>query len=494
MTTEIRKIGIIQTFSLPGDFPNNLRSVVNAYRECLEHGAQLVIAPSTCICGIDPRDLAARRSFLEQTKDCLDALSRELGSVPLIVGAYTPMLDDEKLSVGMVNDDDESEPKAPSEKKAILCPYLIENNCVTELEDCGSFVLGSQRFYIDTTEMEILPPDDNDFLIRMSDEPWYATASDDFDLLHKWTASMGNITVICCRPVGTAGGNLYGGGSGVYAPDGRVLLRLPFFQAAAQVVNLDCPKPVLSPPDNVDVLCSAITRGIRDTIRGHCLDGVCIPLDHPNSALLGAFCIEAIGAAKVHGITFEGNEALANKLGISCHSLKLDKVQEAAVDAMGKEHAAALRERLVTALAMTHAESRGLFLCSPLSRTDIILGNFCMYGLSGAHLAPLGNLYSIDLYLCSCILSDSHPDLFGSLVPPADTTTDRIIHELMDRNIAASTLLNPDRNLLFKENEVRSIQRKILLSAIKRTQLPIVLNVTPKYERHSLPIVHRLND
>ena len=90
MTTEIRKIGIIQTFSLPGDFPNNLRSVVNAYRECLEHGAQLVIAPSTCICGIDPRDLAARRSFLEQTKDCLDALSRELGSVPLIVDhAYT---------------------------------------------------------------------------------------------------------------------------------------------------------------------------------------------------------------------------------------------------------------------------------------------------------------------------------------------------------------------------------------------------------------------
>ena len=494
MSTEIRKIGLIQTSSLPGDFPNNLRSVVNAYRECLEHGAQLVIAPATCICGIEPGDLAIRRSFLAQTEDCLHALSRELGSVPLIVGAYTRTISDEELCVGMVGEETYSEPKTPCEKRVVLSPYLLENNCVTELDACGTLELGSQRFFIDTTELEILPPDGHDFLVRLSDEHWHATSSEDFDDLHKWTATTGNVTVICCRPVGTSGGNIYGGGSSIYSPDGKVLLRLPYFEAAAQVVNLDRPKPVLNPPDPADLLCTALTRGIRDTVRNHCVNGVCIPLDHPNSALLGALCVEAIGASRVHGITFEGNETLAGKLGISCHSLKLDKLQEAAVEAMGKEHVSALRERLVTVLAMTHAESQGLLLCSPLCRTEIILGEFRMYGLSGAHLAPLGNLYSIDVFLCSSILSESHPDLFGSLVPPADTTTDRIIHELMDRNTSASSILNPDRNLLFKENEVRSVQRKILISALKRTQLPIVLNVTPSYERHSIPVVHRLND
>lgn len=494
MSTEIRKIGIIQTVSLPGDFPNNLRSVVNAYRECLEHGAQLVIAPATCICGIEPAALAMRGSFLSQTQACLHALSQELGSVPLIVGAYTHALSDEELSVGMVGEDYFSPPQEPSVHRAMLSPYLVENNCVTELEACASFELGSQRFYIDTTELEILPPDGSDFLIRLSDEPWNATMSEVYDELHSWTAATGNITVICCRSIGTSGGNVYGGGSAVYTPDGKIIMRLPYFEAAAKVVNLDQPKPVLNPPEPADLLCSAIMRGVRDTVRNHCLNGVCVPLDHPNSALLGALCVDSLGSSKVHGITFEGNEVLASKLGISCKSLKLDKLQEAAVESLGKGHDAALRERLVTTLSMTYAESEGLFLCSPLNRTEIMMGEFHMYGLSGAHLAPLGNLYSIDVYLCSTKMAESHTDIFGPLAPPSDTSTDRIIHELTDKNSAVSALLNPDRNFFFEENKVRSIQRRILLSAVKRSQLPIVLNATPGSERHLFPLVHRLND
>ena len=89
MATKITKIGIIQIASLPGDFPNNLRAVVNGYRECLEHGAQLVVAPASAVCGLEPHSLARRDSFLAQTQDCLEKISKELGEVPMLLAAYS---------------------------------------------------------------------------------------------------------------------------------------------------------------------------------------------------------------------------------------------------------------------------------------------------------------------------------------------------------------------------------------------------------------------
>lgn len=494
MSTEITKIGIIQTAPLPGDFSNNLRAVVNGYRECIEHGAQLVIAPSCCICGMEPGHLVLRRSFLEQTKRCLDTLSRELGSTPLLLAAYTRTIDEDAMSVGMVGEDYDNETWAGKELDVMLTPFLVENNCITELEAAEGMTLGSQRFHIDTTEHEFLPEDDYDFLICLSDIPWYTTAAEDAEDLFEWTSAMSAATVICCRPVGTAGVNVYGGGSCVYSPEGKVIMRLPYFETAAQVVDLKRPKPVLNPPDSAELLCSALERGIRDTVRNNCFGGVCIPLDHKNSALLGVLCVEALGTSMVCGITFAGNNQLAEKLGISCYSPKMDKVLESATEAMGKEHETALRERLCTTMAMTYAESRGLLLCSPLDHQEIMLGEFQTYGLSGGHLAPLGNLYTIDTYICATVLEETYPDIFGAVVPPADDSTDRIIHELTDNNIAASALLNPDTNYLFKENKVRSIQRKLLMSAMKRTQLPMMLNITPKMIQHHFPVSHRLND
>lgn len=494
MSTKITKIGIIQTAALPGDFPNNLRAIVNGYRECLEHGAQIVVAPASCVCGAEPGHLVQRRSFLEQTRDCLEALSRELGSAPLILAAYTYIISDDELYVGMVGEDDDYEPWMGDDRSVILTPYLLEKDSVTELEAHSGVTIGEQVFYTDTGDEEILPGEPYDFIVRMPITPWHTTAARDSQSQREWEATMANSTVICCRPVGTAGENVYGGGSTVHTPGGQLALRLPFFEPSAQVVNLEHPKPVLALPEPAELLCCALERGIRDTVRNNCFSGVCIPLDHANSALLGVLCVEALGASNVIGISFTGNEELAQKLGIGTYTPDLEKLEGAAIDLMGNEEAASLRERLRTTIAMTYAESRGMLLCSPLGRREIMLGEFRSYGLSGGHLAPLGSLYAIDMFLCAEQLNEKYAHIFGSLVPPANGLTDRIIHELTERNAAASELLDPDRNYLFKENDVHLVQRRILASALRRTQLPTVLNTAPPSARHHFPVAHRLND
>lgn len=494
MNTNISKIGLIQTAPLPGDFSNNLRAIVQGYRECLDHGAEIVIAPAASLCGLEPRDLVTRSSFISQTRAALETLASELGEAPLLLAAYTLTISDDELYVGIVGEDDESDPWMDKNRTVILTPYLLEKDSVTELENNSTVSIRGAQFYTDTSDEELLPNDAFDFLVRLPVTPWYAGSAQDDEETRKWEASMAGAHVICCRAVGSVGGNIYGGGSAIYSAEGKTLMRLPFFESTARVIDITRGAHALNLPEAEELLTLALERGIRDNVRNNCFSGVCIPLDHPHSALLGVLCVEALGATNVCGISFDEENTLAEKLGINCYTPRLDSLTEAATALLNGEESAALKERLRTAVAISHAESRGMMLCSPLGRREIMLGEFNLYGLSGGHLAPLGNLYDVDIYLLSERFREQYSNLFGSLTAPQTGTTNRIIHELADLNTPPSALLREEMSYLFKENDVRLIQRKLVASAIKRSQLPIILHMDPPLEQLHFPLSHRLND
>ena len=73
------KVGIIQNSPRTAYFSNNLRHIVQGYRACLDHGAELVVASAHALCGPGLYDLAMRDSFRNQMQLALETLSRELG-------------------------------------------------------------------------------------------------------------------------------------------------------------------------------------------------------------------------------------------------------------------------------------------------------------------------------------------------------------------------------------------------------------------------------
>ncbi len=489
------KIGIIQTSPLAGDFSNNLRAIVQEYRNCLDHGAEIVVAPAPALCGLEPLSLVTRRSFINQTRGALETLSRELSDTPLILAAYTMTVGEDEMYVGIAGEDDEiHDPWMEHDRSIVLTPYLLEKDCVTELDNGGTVEINGSIFYTDTNDAEMLPETTPDFIVRMPCTTWYGGAARDDEETRSWEASMAGSVVICCRPVGTAGGNLYGGGSAIYSADGKTLLRLPYFETGSKVVDITRTPVARNRPEEEELMSSALERGIRDSVRNNGFTGVCIPMEHENAALLGALCIEALGASNVYGISFAPENQLADKLGINHITMNLEPLQDAAQSLMGGEDNKHLRERLKTAIAMTHAESRGLMLCSPLGRRQIMLGDFCTYGLSGGHLAPLGNLYDVDLFLLCQRFSEKYSDLFDAMTEPPHGTTNRIIHELADCNTPPSELLHAEHNYMFKENDVRFIQRKLVASGLKRAQLPIILHADAPDQQLVFPISHRLND
>lgn len=474
----ISKIGIIQNAPLTADFSNNLRAIIQGYRACVDGGAELCIAPLAALCGPEPQDLAKRRSFLAQSHAALAALSREIGQVPLILGAYSDFEPDEMID-------------KPTTLPMI---YLLEQDCVTELEDWKIHKIGgcSLVFSLGTPENIEMDPFDEpvDYLIYLNDAPWHPGSTESRETAAHETALDWNATVICCSAVGTTSNNLYAGRSSVHDEKGRLMLRMPAFEAAEAVYTRGHQLTHTTHlPDPDERLATALEYGIREFARINGYTGVCVPMDMPQSPLLAALCVSALGPSDVVGITFAGNTRPAKPLGITIRELSAEEPLRAV---KGPESSPALTARLQAAIFCTYAEQRGLMPISALTRSEIIPGNFTLYGESCGLFAPLGSLYEVDIYLLSFYYTRRYIDVFGPLAAPANPARDRIIHELADLNKSAGYLLRNKPDL--PENDVRLTQRRFIASALKRAQLPPILHIEPQEQRYNFPISHRLND
>jgi hypothetical protein len=81
------KTGLIQPETIPGNFPRNLRTIVELYRSCLDGGAELVLCPPLALSGMHTGELALRGGFRSQHRAALAYLAREITEVPLLLGA-----------------------------------------------------------------------------------------------------------------------------------------------------------------------------------------------------------------------------------------------------------------------------------------------------------------------------------------------------------------------------------------------------------------------
>lgn len=496
----ISKLGIVQNAPQTADLSNNLRQIVQGYRECLDHGAQFIIASGNALCGHELQSLANRRSFVEQTQAALKALAAELGQVPLLLGAYACLVDKAIYSPGSatkIRDEYDLLCNEEAEKEKVLSaivPVLLTHNSVVMLPEGEVSEIAGMRAYVDCDDMIIHPDFDTmDIIVRLPVAPWYSGAEGEDRDTRFWEAETCKVPVVQVCSVGTADDKLFAGGSAVYLPDGKSMEQLPFFEPYNKVVNLKKTKGLAKGAETLSVLCKALVRGIRDTVRNNGYSGASICMDQRNAPLLAALCVLALGSDNVCAVTFEGNTDMAKGLGISCRKLDVSALATRAATCIGGD-SPILRRRLEAALQSTLSDERGLMQLTALSRDEIMTGEFTLYGESCGGMAPLGYLYEDDI----CEFYEELKDIFPCLadMPQEGDNSDSafIIQDLADKNLPASVLLEGRGSFDYEENDVRLIQRKIQASALKRSQFPMCLHIEPREDRHTFPIAHRLND
>lgn len=480
------KVGIIQNSPRTADFSNNLRHIVQGYRACLDHGAELVVASAHALCGPGLYDLATRDSFRKQMKLALETLSRELGTAPLILGAYSTREEGD-----FAWEDEESSSFSPT-----LTPYFLENDVVEELTNGELLEWENRRIFITTQDTPVQPGLDSfDMIVHLGSEPWYAAMLQQEEIARQNEALNNEAAVVHAACVSTAESFVYGGGSGIYSPTGKTLMRLPWFDAESRVTDIAPPYREASTTKETEAatLARMLQQGIRDTVRQYGYGGVCLSMDSPNSTLLAALAIDALGSANVEGVSFGNGEDSARQLGISCRTLDIAPMLQQANELLGNEEEYTLKARIQASLLSTHSDSRGLLLLCPLSRREIMLGHFTLYGESCGMLAPLGNLYDMDLHMLQQEYRERYSHIFGTLAEPEAPQKDIILHALADCNVSAGRFIR-ENNFGLEENEVHQVQRKLIASALKRSQLPFTLQVSAPDEQLRIPSAHRLND
>ena len=499
--TIMNRIGIIQTATLPGDFPNNLRAIVQGYRECIDHGAELVIAPAYALGGVGPCKLKNRHTFLQQQEEAAVALSAEIlsSNVPLLIGYYGdridmadhPDADDWGLKDEMQHDSVYADRRLSAQEDARLMPCLIHGGLVRPFSNNSSIPICGSRCYVTTSSKEAFPEVKSEFIIHMITEPWDNSMNDDDKESYRWESNVnGGATVIVLRSVGSADERVHCGGSAVYR-SAEQIAELPYFEAATRTIDIrkDTYREG-DTPNMEDMMKLALERWLRDTVQRNGYRGVCIPLDHPNAALLTAVSMAALDSGNVCGISFEGNTLN----GINCRNIQLDKAAEACLALVPEDGKSAMLNRLKGNMLTTLAEDMGYMLLSPVDYHGAQLGLFTLYGEdSCGAVAPFGSLYLVDLYILSTLYCELYPNLFGSIMEPAQAEEDRIIHEMVENNIGASDLIYLYDDC-YEEDQVRYVQRRVVRSALKRTQLPLSFQVVKENTRSKFPLAHRLND
>ena len=80
------KIALAQINTTVGDLRGNSARILDAYQRAVRAGAALVVTPEMAITGYPPRDLLAKRRFVEDNLRALNELAAQVGPVPLVVG------------------------------------------------------------------------------------------------------------------------------------------------------------------------------------------------------------------------------------------------------------------------------------------------------------------------------------------------------------------------------------------------------------------------
>ena len=80
------KIALAQLNTTVGDLRGNCGKILDAYQRAVRTGAALVVTPEMAVTGYPPRDLLAKRRFVEDNLRALDELAAQIGPTPLVVG------------------------------------------------------------------------------------------------------------------------------------------------------------------------------------------------------------------------------------------------------------------------------------------------------------------------------------------------------------------------------------------------------------------------
>ncbi len=541
------KIGLAQINATVGDFPANAKRIVNAYREALDQGAELVVTPEMSLVGYPPRDLVFKSEFVSKCLQALDYLSSEIGEVPLLVG-YVDRNESEvpgkpfRNAAAML----ENGKIVAKVFKTLLPTYDIfdERRYYEPAEECVPVEWRGHRLGITICEdvwteeylhrplykrdpVRELKEGRVDLLINLSASPFHAGKAATRRQLLSEVAKENGVPIVYCNHIGGNDQIVFDGNSVVVGADGTVLKEMSAFREEVLVVD---PESTRSEPveemGEEEQLYEALVLGLRDYATKCGFSSACIGLSGGiDSALTAVIAAEALGAENVHGLTMpsryssSGSVAdslvLAKALGMRCDVVPIKDSFEAVKKAMrpvfGDRPEDVTEENMQARIRgvylMSLSNKLGYLLLTTGNKSELAVGYCTIYGDMCGGLAVISDLPKTKVYTVARWINrkgevipwntiekppsaELRPDQRDQDTLPPYEVLDGILELCVEKQLSVEEIVE---NHGFEEKTVRWVQRQVDLNEWKRHQAAPGIRVTSKAFGigRRIPIVQR---
>ncbi len=529
------KVGIAQINAVVGDFPGNAKRILQAYRECLEAGAELVVTPELSLAGYPTQDLLFKSRFVPSCLQALDYLAGEVKEVPLLVG--------------YVDRNESGRPGKPFRNaaaflhrgeilakvwKTLLPNYDVfdERRYFEPGESCSPVLWNGLRVGVTICEdlwiqefqerplyerdpVEELRAHGLDLLVNLSASPFHLGKADLRRKLVSGVAREAGVPVVFANAAGAQDELIFDGHSLVAAADGRIALQMPGFAEAAATVDLDAlpagEAPLALPVPEAQ-LHAALVLGLRDYAWKCGFRSVCLGLSGGiDSALVATLAAEALGPENVHGLTMPSRYssqgsvadslALAANLGIRCDIVPIGETFDSVKAAMapvfeGKPEDVTeenMQARIRGLYLMSLSNKHGHLLLTTGNKSELAVGYCTIYGDMCGGLAVISDLPKTRVFdLCRWInrereiipwntiekppSAELRPDQKDQDTLPPYPVLDGILELYIEHHCSADEIVA----LGYEEHTVRWVQRRVDLNEWKRRQAAPGLRVTSK--------------
>ena len=552
------RVALAQLNFCLGDFESNVASITEAYDRALEREADVVVFSELAVCGYPPEDLLLKQRFLEDARAALEDVAAHTSNAVAVVGF--PEQDGERIynSAAVCHQG----AVTGIYRKQLLPNYSVfdEKRYFTPGVSAGPiFQIAGVMVGISICEDQWFdegPLNDQiasgvGLAISLNASPYQRgkDAARASTVIERVTSH--KIPVVYVNQVGGQDELIFDGSSFVANSEGELIARLPQFEEAVQIVDLDVDEcdsgelpvivtskkqkkkgeiaePVVAEVDDpIAEVWNALVLATRDYVNKNGFSEVVIGLSGGvDSSLVAAIAVDALGPERVHGVSMpsryssQGSEddaaELARNFGIDFQTIPIEAGYTALTDMLEsvfRGHSADLTEenlqsRLRGILLMAMSNKKGWLVLTTGNKSETSVGYSTLYGDTAGGFAVIKDCPKLLVYeLCrwrnTQTTSPWIPEASITKPPSAelrpDQTDDQSLppYELLDPLLEAYVEQDQSAAELVAEGYdpeiVQQITRLVDLAEYKRRQSPPGPRISMKAfgKDRRLPITNR---
>jgi NAD+ synthase (glutamine-hydrolysing) len=415
-----------------GDVDRNADLALDAARRAHASGADLVVFPELLLSGYPAEDLWLKPHFIDR---CSQALARIASQLPLPCVIGVPeQVDDACFNAAAFVIDGAVQ---ATYRKQLLPNYAVFDEHRWFTPGAAPLVVdvpvaGGRVVPVGVTICEDAWVADGpvpqaahagaQVVVNLSASPWRIDRARDREQMAHERAREASVWFALCNQASGQDELVFDGHSLVAAPDGTIVARGAQFDEDLVLVDVGPDATMSTAPmpafESIEAeVWAGLRLGLGDYVRKNGFSSVVLGLSGGiDSALVLALAVDALGAARVHGVTMPSRfssddtrsdaHAQAERLGVAMHELAIEPLMDAFESTLAPLFDGAPRDvteenlqaRIRGTLLMALSNKHGHMVLATGNKSEYSVGYATLYGDMNGGFAPIKDVLKTRVY------------------------------------------------------------------------------------------------